>query len=84
MLLAGQTPPPRYISIYCLSITGDPTFTPQNGNPPRDFVEVGVLLNNPAEVEQVRIYLPGNWDGSKTADRVSQAQTSHRAYLTSN
>ena len=25
-------------------ITGDPTFTPQNGNPPRDFVEVGVLF----------------------------------------
>src|SRR4051812_37253716 len=43
-------------------IAGDRAFIPRGHVPVRDFVEVGVLLNRPSEVERVQIYLPGTWD----------------------
>jgi hypothetical protein len=40
-------------------LAGNKAFVPKNGKVARDFVKVGVLLNNPNDVERVNIYLPG-------------------------
>jgi hypothetical protein len=51
-------------------ISADGTFKPTGDNVARDFVEVGVRLINPAQVDTIGIYLPGqHWEVEDVSTR---------------
>jgi hypothetical protein len=49
-------------------LTGDAQFKPSDGSKVADFVEVGVLVDDPQMVESTKIYLPLKLDRSGLAD----------------
>ena len=55
----GRTGSEAEVHFNYWRIAADPNFKPTNGHPKRDFVEVGVFLRNAADVESVKIFVPG-------------------------
>lgn len=58
-------------------IAGDRDFKGRPESPPRDFLEIGLLLKNPSPVQRINIYLPANVERQAIQDAgVQLAHTS--------
>jgi hypothetical protein len=58
-------------------IAGDKDFKGRPQNPPKDFLEIGLLIKNPQPVQQICVYLPVKIDRSEIKD--AGVQLAHTA-----